>query len=246
MIDVALERTDLRLWVASAAVILALHASAGLWLMSWHDVLAGDEGTEAIVVDLAPFTGPAAEIKRDLAPGPEQQQAAPVPEPQPKEPDQKLDERIEPPPSLPNADVTLPREMPKEPERPKEEMLPPAPLTTAPPPPRPSAAQLSSWHRKIVIHLERHKNYPRRSSGAPRNRCRDGRVHDRPRGQGCCHSCHQQLRLCLPRSGNHRHGSSGGAVPAASCKSARANIRFHSAHTVPIGSIISGPPMRTR
>ena len=160
MIDVALERTDLRLWVASAAVILALHASAGLWLMTWHDVLAGDEGTEAIVVDLAPFTGPAADIKRDLAPGPEQQQAAPVPEPQPKEPDQKLDERIEPPPSLPNADVTLPREMPKEPERPKEEMLPPAPLTTAPPPPRPSAAQLSSWHRKIVIQLERHKNYP--------------------------------------------------------------------------------------
>ena len=160
MIDVALERTDLRLWVASAAVILALHASAGLWLMTWHDVLAGDEGTEAIVVDLAPFTGPAADIKRDLAPGPEQQQAAPVPEPQPKEPDQKLDERIEPPPSLPNADVTLPREMPKEPERPKEEMLPPAPLTTAPPPPRPSAAQLSSWHRKIAIQLERHKNYP--------------------------------------------------------------------------------------
>ena len=160
MIDVALERTDLRLWVASAAVILALHASAGLWLMTWHDVLAGDEGTEAIVVDLAPFTGPAADIKRDLAPGPEQQQAAPVPEPQPKKPDQNVDERIEPPPSVPNADVTLPEEMPKEPERPKEQTLPPAPLTTAPPLPRPSAAQLSSWHRKIAIQLERHKNYP--------------------------------------------------------------------------------------
>jgi protein TonB len=160
MIDLALERTDLRLWVASAAVILALHASAGLWLMTWHDLLSGDEGTEAIVVDLAPFMGPSAETKRDLAPGPEQQQAASVPEPQLKEPDQKVDERIEPPPSLPNADVTLPKEMPKEPERPKEQTLPPAPLTTAPPLQRASAAQLSSWHRKIVIQLQRHKNYP--------------------------------------------------------------------------------------
>src|SRR3974390_2060524 len=167
MIDVSLERTELRLWVASAAVILALHASAGLWLMTWHDMLTGDEGTEAIVVDLAPFTSPAADTKRDSAPGPEQQQAAPIPEPQPKEPDQKVEERIEPPPSVPNADVTLPKEMPKEPERPKEQTLPPAPLTTAPPLPRPSAAQLSSWHRKIAIQLERHKNYPAAAQAHP-------------------------------------------------------------------------------
>ncbi|MGB7688274.1 MAG: energy transducer TonB, partial [Pseudolabrys sp.] len=84
MIDVSLERADLRLWVASAAVILALHASAGLLLLNWHDPLTGDEGTEPIVVDLAPFTGPSAGTKSDLAPGPEQQQAAPVPEQQPK------------------------------------------------------------------------------------------------------------------------------------------------------------------
>jgi protein TonB len=160
VIDVSLERVDLRLWVASAAVILALHASAGLLLLNWHDPLTGDEGTEAIVVDLAPFTGPSADTKHDLAPGPEQQQAAPVPERQPKEPDQKVEEKIEPPPPVPNADVTLPNETPKEPDRPKEQVMPPAPVTTAPPPPRPSAAQLASWHRKIAIQLERHKNYP--------------------------------------------------------------------------------------
>jgi protein TonB len=160
MIDVPLERADLRLWVASAAVILALHASAGLLLMTWQDPLTGDEGTEAIVVDLAPFTGPSADTKRDLAPGPEQQQAAPVPERQPKEPDQKVEEKVEPPPAVPNADVVLPKVTPKEPDRPKEQVMPPAPLTTAPTPPRPSAAQLTSWHRAIAIQLERHKNYP--------------------------------------------------------------------------------------
>ncbi len=160
MIDVPLERADLRLWVASAAVVLALHASAGLLLMTWQDPLNGDEGTEAIVVDLAPFTGPSSDIKRDLAPGPEQQQAAPVPERQPKEPDQKVEKNVEPPPPMENADVTLPKEMPKEPDRPKEQVMPPAPMTTAPPPPRPSAAQLTSWHRKIAVQLERHKNYP--------------------------------------------------------------------------------------
>jgi protein TonB len=160
MIDVPLERSDLRLWVASAAVILALHAGAGLLLLTWRDTLTGDEGTEAIVVDLAPFTGPSPDTKQDLAPGPEQQQAAPVPERQPKEPKQKVDEKIEPPPPVPNADVALPHEMPKEPDRPKEQVMPPAPVTTAPPPPRPSAAQLASWHRKIAIQLERHKNYP--------------------------------------------------------------------------------------
>lgn len=160
MTDVPLDRADLRLWVASAAVIFALHASAGLLLMTWQDPLNGDEGTEAIVVDLAPFTGPSADTKRDLAPGPEQRQAAPVPERQLKEPEQKVEEKVEPPPPLPNADVTLPKEMPKEPDRPKEQVMPPAPMTTAPPPPRPSAAQLTSWHRKIAIQLERHKNYP--------------------------------------------------------------------------------------
>ena len=69
MIDVSLERADLRLWVASAAVILALHASAGLLLLNWHDPLTGDEGTEAIVVDLAPFTGPSADTKQRFGAG---------------------------------------------------------------------------------------------------------------------------------------------------------------------------------
>ena len=160
MTDSALEQSDIRLWAASAAVILALHASASLMLVKWREPVTGDEGTEAIVVDLAPSTGSPTDLKRDLAPGPEQQQAAPVPEKQPKEPERKIEEEIEPPPPVANADVTLPKDKPKEPDKPKEQVMPPAPMTTAPAPPQPSAAELSSWHRKIAIQLERHKNYP--------------------------------------------------------------------------------------
>src|SRR3974390_636822 len=35
---------------------------------------------------------------------------------------------------------------------------------------------------------------------SPQHRCRNGRVHDQPRGQGCCNSCHPQLGLCVIRS----------------------------------------------
>ena len=31
---------------------------------------------------------------------------------------------------------------------------------TSPPRPRPSAAQVASWHRKIALQVERHKGYP--------------------------------------------------------------------------------------
>jgi protein TonB len=160
MTDVSIEQIDLRTWIASAAVVLALHLAACLLLVAWHEPVTGDEGTEAIVVDLAPFTGPSPDVVRDLAPGPERQQAAPVPQEQLKQPQQKIEEKVEPPPVVPNAEAVLPNEDQKPLEKPKEQIIPPAPVTTAPPPPRPSAAQMTSWHRQIAIQLERHKNYP--------------------------------------------------------------------------------------
>jgi protein TonB len=60
----------------------------------------------------------------------------------------------------PDADVALPAEPAKRPDTPKEEPAPPVPVTTAPPPPRPSAAQITSWHRQIATRIERHKGYP--------------------------------------------------------------------------------------
>jgi periplasmic protein TonB len=157
MIAIAADHYDLRRWVLSAAVIVGLHAALVVMLTRWHEHVAGDEGTEAIVVDLAPFTGPLSESRNDLAPGPEQQQSKATPDAAKAE--ETPLEKIEPPPVVPNADVQLPAEV-KPPEKPKEPPAPPVPETTSPPRPRPSAAQVASWHRRIALQVERHKGYP--------------------------------------------------------------------------------------
>jgi protein TonB len=148
---------DLRRWAFSAAVVIALHAALVATLTTWHERVSGDEGTEAIVVDLAPYTGPATESRSDLAPGPEQQQSTVTPEQQTKteEPPKEKTEEL---PPVPNADVQLPAET--KPKRPVEQSTPPVPQATSPPKPRPTAAQIASWHRKIALQVERHKGYP--------------------------------------------------------------------------------------
>jgi periplasmic protein TonB len=155
MSALAADTYDLPRWVMSAAVVASLHAALVMTLMNWHEPITGDEGTEAILVDLAPYTGPATESKNDLAPGPEQQQSKSAPDAQ--QPEQTPLEKIEPPPPVPEADVSLPAEA-QPPDKPKE--TPPVPETTSPPRPRPSAAQVASWHRRIALQVERHKGYP--------------------------------------------------------------------------------------
>src|SRR5262249_57638793 len=108
MIATVAHSYDLRRWVFSAAVVVGLHAVLVVMLTRWHERVAGDEGSDAIVVDLAPFTGPSTESKNDLAPGPEQQQSTATPDVQPPEPEEKPQEKIERPPVLPDADVQLP------------------------------------------------------------------------------------------------------------------------------------------
>jgi protein TonB len=159
MIATVADSYDLRRWVLSAAVVVGLHAALVAMLTRWHEHVAGDEGSEAIVVDLAPFTGPSTESKNDLAPGPEQQQSTATPDVQPPKPEEKPQENIERPPVLPDADVQLPLEV-KPPDKPVEQPSPPVPQATSPPRPRPSAAQVASWHRRIALQVERHKGYP--------------------------------------------------------------------------------------
>jgi periplasmic protein TonB len=156
----AIDRGDVGRWAASAALVLALHAAAAVMLTRWHEPVEGDEGTAAVVVDLSPYLGPQIESANDIAPGPLQQQFQPVPQPEPEKPEAKVEEKIEPPQPAPAPEVVLPPEPAKPVEKPKEEPQPPAPETTAPPRPRPSAAAVASWHRKIVLQIERHKGYP--------------------------------------------------------------------------------------
>jgi periplasmic protein TonB len=159
MIATVAHSHDLRRWVLSAAVVVGLHAALVVILTRWHEHVTGDEGNDAIVVDLAPFTGPSTESKNDLAPGPEQQQSTASPDVQPLKPEEKPQEKIERPPVLPDADVQLPLEV-KPPDKPVEQPSPPVPQATSPPRPRPSAAQVASWHRRIALQVERHKGYP--------------------------------------------------------------------------------------
>src|SRR5215471_14482140 len=159
MIATVADSYDLRRWVLSAAVVVGLHAALVVMLTTWREQVTGDEGSAAIVVDLAPYTGPLTESKNDLAPGPEQQQSMATPDVQPPKPEEKPQEKIEQPPVLPDADVQLPLEV-KPPDKPVEQPSPQVPQATSPPRPRPSAAQVASWHRRIALQVERHKGYP--------------------------------------------------------------------------------------
>ena len=62
-------------------------------------------------------------------------------------------------PPVPDAEVQLPQEQIKTPEQPKQENAPVL-RATAPPEPRPSAAQIAYWNRKIALQVERNKSYP--------------------------------------------------------------------------------------
>ena len=148
---------DLRRWSLSAAVVISLHAALVLALTSWHERMLGDEGTDAIIVDLSPVTAPPTDSRNDLAPGLEQQQSKSIKDVQ--QPERTPEEKIEPPPPVPDAEVKLPDDV-KRPEKPKEDVMPPVPETTSPPRPKPSAAQVASWYRKIAQQVERHKGYP--------------------------------------------------------------------------------------
>jgi len=154
----AADRYDLPRWVFSASVVAGLHALLVMTIMNWREPVTGDESTEAILVDLAPHMGPATDTKNDLAPGPEQQQSRPAPDEQPPKAEQKPQEKIGPPP-IADADVQLPAEA-NPPEKLKEQPTPPVPEAASPPRPRPSAAQVASWHRRIALQVERHKGYP--------------------------------------------------------------------------------------
>ena len=154
MTAIATDLHDLRRWAFSAAVVVALHAALVATLTTWHERMSGDEGSEAILVDLAPLVAPPADSRNDLAPGPEQQQSTVI---QPPKTDEKPQDKAERMPAVPDADVQLPVET--KPEKPVEES-PPVSQATSPPRPRPSAAQIASWHRKIALQVERHKGYP--------------------------------------------------------------------------------------
>jgi protein TonB len=165
MTVVAAKQDDLQRWILSAAAVLAIHLAGGFLLARHHGPLIGDDAPAIVAVDLSAYTNPPTESKDDIAPGPLQQQFQPPPEQQPPKLEEKPEPKIEPQVGAPHPDVMLPPEPTKLPDPPKEDPSPPVPVTTAPPPPRPSAAQITSWHRQIAVRIERHKGYPAAAQG---------------------------------------------------------------------------------
>ena len=151
-------RDDLRRWVVSGAVVLGLHAAGAALLVTWHDPLTIGEPSSAIVVDLEPFATPPSDRIEDLAPGPKQQEVD-APPPEPTHNEQKVDEKIDVPPTPVPAVAALP---PPEPiDQPQTTPVVPVPTTTAPPVAHASQAQINEWFSAIAQAIKRHKAYPR-------------------------------------------------------------------------------------
>lgn len=169
---------DFRRWGLAAAIVLAAHVGVmASYLLLPETPPAGAPSAPAVIVDLAPeAAAPPSEL--DLAPGPEMQEAQPVPEPPKPEPLAEPIPKVETP-----AEVVLPQQekVEKPPEEKKEvEKKPPAPRTTAAPrsqrrvAPRPTApsvggaesrAAMASWRNLVVARLQSVKRYPSGESG---------------------------------------------------------------------------------
>lgn len=173
MTAAAAERPDLSRWLASAAVVLGLHAAGVTFVALWRaPISAGDAGAP-IVVEFAPIAAAPDETVDNLAPGPVQEKYEPPPELSVETPQEKI-EKIEPPPDV-KPEVVLPPAEPVKPAPPKPIGKRRAPATTAPQrQPRVAAlpaapavgatsenrAVAASWHGLILAQIERHKGYP--------------------------------------------------------------------------------------
>ncbi|HEU5273884.1 MAG TPA: energy transducer TonB [Xanthobacteraceae bacterium] len=160
MIAAAIDTADLRRWTASAIVVLGLHGAIATLLVGWHEPVPGDEGPDAVLVDMSSIATPRSESQQDLAPGPDEQPILQPPAPPQEKVEEEEKPKVEPPP-VPDAAVTLPQEQAK-PEPPKPVPQPTTP--TAPPRQRTaSAAAVRSWQLSIVKQIERHKGYSQRA-----------------------------------------------------------------------------------
>ncbi|HEY1544572.1 MAG TPA: energy transducer TonB [Xanthobacteraceae bacterium] len=157
----ALDRSELRLWAASSVVVLALHAAGATALLTWHEPNSFGVPSDAIAVDLAPYSPPSDTVD-DITPGPKQEEETPQPPPKQEKVEEKLEEKIDVPPSPTPAVAPLPPPEPVDPKpsEPTPALVPPAPATTAPPRPHASKAQVESWYGHIVTQIERNKSYP--------------------------------------------------------------------------------------
>jgi protein TonB len=161
MTAIAIDKAEAGRWAASIVVVLALHAAGAVLLMTRHEPVTFGEPSDAVVVDLAPFSAPLSDTVEDLPLGPKQVEAEAPPPPPEEKPQEKMEEKVEVPPAPEPPVAPLPTPEPQVVAPPEPSPLPPAPATTAPPRAQASRAEINSWYSRIATQLERHKAYPR-------------------------------------------------------------------------------------
>ena len=182
-------------WVLCVGFALMVHAAGAAVLLSpWGKPYDDVASAPAIVVELAPLAVAPETTPTEIAPGPQQMEAAAeqIKEEPPREHEPEVTASVTPAPQV---------EAPQEPmPEPKRETVPrreSAPATSAPSPaqrrgqraaaPSPAAAAqsaaLPSWRSALAAQLERSKRYPADAAGARGvavlafNIDRQGRVH---------------------------------------------------------------------
>ena len=177
-------------WAGAAAIVCAVHVGgAGLALMQWPEQ-ESEDAAGALMMELAPVLAVTPVDSPDIAHGPLVQEAMVTPQAvREKALEVAKDLPLLEPAPVPEPEVALPTPRPEAKEEPKKEeakepvrekqeaeQASAAPLTTAPPrveaQPAPSAAApspgqapsiarvQSSWQKRLIDHLNRHKRYP--------------------------------------------------------------------------------------
>src|ERR1700758_5553817 len=159
------ERHGLSRWTLAGLAIVAAHAGLIASVVLWYAHTPVQPNIlPAIAVTLAPQEASSPTIQeQDIAVGPTMQQAEATPKEERKVEEKPPDEVVQPPPSQPQAEVTLPDKEQKI-DKPEPVPVTPAPETRA----LPKNAKIgefteagsNAYNALVVGHLERFKRYP--------------------------------------------------------------------------------------
>jgi len=175
-------------WVIAAALVLAAHTSLAARFLQSDEAETTAEVAGAFVVELAPMPIARADVPENVAPGPDQVEAAPQQEVVQEKKTEAEDTQPspepvpEPPPVVPeapNPEVAMPPPSERAAEQPKQEAQPQAaaPTTSATQaisdqvadaaaapvqaaPAKTNSETVPSWKARIETALERSKRYP--------------------------------------------------------------------------------------
>jgi periplasmic protein TonB len=164
------ERRGSSRWIFAGVTILIVHAAIVAAVALWYGRRPVEPNIlPAIAVTLAPVESSSPEIQdQDIAVGPTMQQAEAAPPEPPKIEEKQKEPVVQPPPTVQEIEVTLPK-VEKEVDEPKPMPQPPAPETRAPPKSEHigqfTEAGSNAYNALVFGHLQKFKRYPSAARG---------------------------------------------------------------------------------